>query len=108
MQDLTALKGIGRKSANVILREAGVPAQGIMVDLHVVRVAPRLGITTDGTGDKIEKQLMEKLPQQMWSEIGMALSFLGRETCRPTNPKHSECVVSRHCEFCHKNNPENC
>ena len=45
-EGLTALKGIGSKSANVILREAGKPAEGVIVDLHVVRVAPRLGIAT--------------------------------------------------------------
>ena len=49
-ETLTALKGIGSKSANVILRESGKPAEGVIVDLHVVRVAPRLGIAT-GTED---------------------------------------------------------
>ncbi len=100
MKELTALKGIGRKSANVIMREAGVPAEGIMVDLHVLRVAPRIGIATGKDAVRIEKQMMEKLPKEMWSEIGMAISHLGRETCRPTNPKHSECVVSDVCEYC--------
>lgn len=100
MKDLTALKGIGRKSANVIMREAEKKAEGIMVDLHVLRVVPRLGISQAKTGDKMEKDLMAVLPQDMWSDIGMAISFLGRETCRPTNPKHSECIVSKHCEYC--------
>ncbi|HMI07391.1 MAG TPA: endonuclease III [Flavobacterium sp.] len=100
MKDLTALKGVGRKSANVIMREAEVKAEGIMVDLHVLRVVPRLGISQAKTGDKMEKDLMAVLPQDMWGEIGMAISFLGRETCRPTNPKHSECAVSEHCEYC--------
>lgn len=100
MKELTALKGIGRKSANVILREGGAPPEGIMVDLHVVRVAPRLGIATGKDANKIEKQLMEKLPKKMWKDIGMAISFLGRETCRPTNPKHSECIVSNVCDYC--------
>lgn len=100
MKELTALKGIGRKSANVILREAGAKPEGVMVDLHVVRVAPRLGIATGKDANKIEKQLMEKLPKSMWSDIGMAISFLGRETCRPSNPKHSECIVSSSCEYC--------
>lgn len=105
MKELIALKGVGRKSANVIMREAGVEAEGILVDLHVLRVAPRLGITTDGDATKIEKQLMQKLPKDMWSEVGMAMSFLGRETCRPSNPKHSECIMSTVCEYCqqHKN-----
>jgi len=100
MKELTALKGVGRKSANVIMREAGVEAEGILVDLHVLRVAPRLGIAKGKNADKIEKELMEALPKGMWGEIGMAISFLGRETCRPTNPKHSECIVADVCEYC--------
>jgi len=104
MKDLTALKGIGRKSANVIMREAEVKPEGIMVDLHVLRVVPRLGISQAKTGDKMEKDLMAELPQEMWGEIGMAISFLGRETCRPTNPKHSECVLNKVCEYCQLHN----
>ena len=95
---LTALKGIGRKSANVILREAGKPAEGVIVDLHVVRVAPRLGIAKGTDANKIEKQLMEVLPKKDW-DAGMAMSFLGRETCRPTNPKCGKCVLNGACEF---------
>lgn len=100
MKDLLALKGIGRKSANVIMREAEVKAEGIMVDLHVLRVVPRLGISQALTGDKMEKDLMEVIPQEMWGEVGMAISFLGREICRPTNPKHDECVLNKDCEYC--------
>ncbi|MGC4039745.1 MAG: endonuclease III [Flavobacterium sp.] len=100
MNDLVALKGIGRKSANVIMREAEVKAEGIMVDLHVLRVVPRLGISHAQTGDKMEKDLMAVIPQELWSEVGMAISFLGRETCRPTNPKHSECILNKDCEYC--------
>lgn len=100
MKGLTALKGVGRKSANVILREAEAPAEGIMVDLHVLRVVPRLGISDAKTGDKMEKDLMKVLPEDMWADIGMCISFLGREVCRPTNPKHDECVVKEKCAFC--------
>jgi endonuclease-3 len=100
MNDLVALKGIGRKSANVIMREAEVKAEGIMVDLHVLRVVDRLGISHAKTGDKMEKDMMAVIPQEMWGEAGMAISFLGRETCRPTNPKHSECVLNKVCEYC--------
>jgi endonuclease-3 len=99
MEELTALPGIGRKSANVIMREAGKPAEGIIVDLHVVRVAPRIGMASGTDPKKIEKQLMEVIPEKDWGEIGMAISFLGRETCRPTNPKHSECVMNTVCEY---------
>lgn len=97
---LTQLPGIGRKSANVILREAGAKAEGVIVDLHVLRVAPRLGIATGTDPKKIEAQIMEVMPQNTWGEVGMAISFLGRETCRPTDPKHQECVVNKSCEYC--------
>lgn len=99
MDELTALPGIGRKSANVIMRESGVKAEGIIVDLHVVRVAPRLGIATGTDPKKIEKQMMEVLDEKDWGEAGMAISFLGRETCRPKNPKHSECIMKEVCAY---------
>ncbi len=100
MKNLTALKGVGRKSANVIMREAEVKAEGIMVDLHVLRVVDRLGISHAKTGDKMEKDMMAVIPQDQWSEAGMAISFLGREICRPTNPKHEACVLNKVCEYC--------
>lgn len=99
-EELTKLPGIGRKSANVIMREANVPAEGVIVDLHVVRVAPRIGITKNSDPKKIEEDIMQAMPQKTWGEIGMAISFLGRETCRPTNPLHSECVMNIVCEYC--------
>ena len=99
MEGLVALKGIGRKSANVIMREAGAKAEGIVVDLHVVRVAPRIGIATGSDPAKIERQLMEAMPEKTWGEVGMAISFLGRETCRPSHPHHHECVVAQHCAY---------
>lgn len=97
LEELTELPGIGRKSANVILREAGAPAEGIIVDLHVLRVAPRLGIAIGTDPKKIEKQLMETLPQSQW-DAGMAMSFLGREICRP-QPKCEICPMNKVCAF---------
>ncbi|HTJ52348.1 MAG TPA: endonuclease III [Cyclobacteriaceae bacterium] len=99
LEDLTALPGIGRKSANVIMREMGIKAEGIIVDLHVVRVAPRLGIAAGTDPKKIEKQMMEVLDDKDWGEAGMAISFLGREICRPTNPKCTECVMNKVCAY---------
>ncbi len=98
MEELTALPGIGRKSANVIMRESGVELEGVIVDLHVMRVAPRLGIAKGTDPKKIEQQIMEVIPQKEW-DVGMAISFLGRETCRPTDPKHGECVMNSVCEY---------
>jgi endonuclease-3 len=99
LDGLTELPGIGRKSANVILRESGKKAEGIIVDLHVVRVAPRLGLATGTDPKKLEKQMMELLNPADWGEAGMAISFLGRETCRPTNPKCGECVLNKVCDY---------
>lgn len=100
LDELVQLPGIGRKSANVILRELGLEAEGIMVDLHVVRVAPRLGLATGSDPKKIELQMMDVLDRKLWGDAGMALSFLGRETCRPTNPQHDQCVMRDVCAYC--------
>jgi endonuclease III len=97
LDELTELPGIGRKSANVILRESGLPAEGIMVDLHTVRVAPRLGIVDSADPKKIELQLMEILPSKYW-DAGMAMSFLGREICRP-KPMCEMCLMRPVCEY---------
>src|SRR5208337_2281413 len=91
MEGLVALKGVGRKSANVIMSQSGAPAEGVIVDLHPLRVAPRIGIAQGTTPEKIEKQLMEKVDAHDWHALGLALSFLGRETCRPTEPRCPEC-----------------
>jgi endonuclease III len=98
LESLTGLPGIGRKSANVILRESGRPAEGVIVDLHVVRVAARLGIASGTDPKKIEKQIMEALTLKEW-DAGMAMSFLGREICRPTNPKCEICVMNPVCAY---------
>ncbi|HEY8660654.1 MAG TPA: endonuclease III [Hanamia sp.] len=98
LEELTTLPGIGRKSANVILRESGKEPEGVIVDLHVVRVAQRLGIASGSDPKKIEKQIMEVLPQKEW-DAGMAMSFLGRKICRPTNPKCEICVLNIVCAF---------
>ena len=97
LEELTELPGIGRKSANVILREAGKKPEGVMVDLHTVRVAPRLGIATGTDPKKIEKHIMEQLPQKDW-DAGMAMSFHGREVCRP-KPKCEICFMRPVCQY---------
>ncbi|MFC4739399.1 endonuclease III domain-containing protein [Flavobacterium ponti] len=100
LDDLIKLKGVGRKSANVILREMNKKAEGIIVDLHVIRVVPRIGLTPEiKDGNKIEKLLMQQLPYEIWNEIGMAFSFLGREICRPKNPKCDLCSINIHCQY---------
>ncbi|WP_431212887.1 endonuclease III domain-containing protein [Puia sp. P3] len=97
MEELVKLPGIGRKSASVILRGAGKPPEGIIVDIHVIRVAPRLGITNEEDPKKIEEQMMKALPRDEW-DAGMAMSFLGREICRP-KPLCEDCLMNGVCAF---------
>jgi endonuclease-3 len=65
----------------------------------VVRVAPRIGIAGGNNPDKIEKHLMEAIPDKnLWNKLGMGISFLGREICRP-KPKCPECIMKNVCQF---------
>lgn len=99
LEKLVELPGIGRKSANVIISESGGEMEGVIVDLHVLRDAPRIGIAQGTSPEKIEKLLMEAIPQKYWRELGMSLTYLGREICRPTNPKCPECPVNKDCAY---------
>lgn len=98
LDEITKLPGMGRKSANVLIRESGDTADGVIVDLHVLRVAPRIGVATDEKPDKVEKEIMAAFPREKWNEIGMALSFHGRETCRP-KPECGRCEVRNVCSY---------
>ena len=72
--------------------------------LGATRITCKLAIIQEAKdGNKVEKQLMEILPKEVWGEIGMAISFLGRETCRPTNPKCSVCPIQNDCQYPLKN-----
>ncbi len=99
MKDLTALRGVGRKSANVIISETTGIMEGVIVDLHTIRVTPRLQIAKGSDAEKIEKQLMKKIPSEYWQKLGMSLTFLGREICRPTNPKCEICPMNKVCKY---------
>ena len=97
LDELTELPGIGRKSANVIKRESGAVAEGVIVDLHVVRVVQRLGIVQVEEPKKIEERLMKILPVKEW-DAGMAMSFLGRDICHP-KPDCPVCLMKRVCGY---------
>jgi endonuclease-3 len=99
MIELVRLKGFGRKSANVFMSQTNLPAEGVIVDLHTLRVAPRLGIAEGTDPVKVEKQLMERVKEKDWHLLGMSLTFLGRETCRPTNPHCHDCIMNSVCAY---------
>ena len=98
MDALTALPGVGRKTANVVLGHAlGVP--GFPVDRHVLRVANRIGIAQAATPEEVETQLCAALPREQWTLASSTLILHGRRICRPTQPMCPACAVVDDCVF---------
>ncbi len=96
IEALTALPGIGRKTANVVLGTAyGIPA--IMVDTHVKRVANRLGFSSQSNPDKIEKDLVEIIPEKERTAFSHRMIWHGRKVCVAKKPKCGECVIAVYC-----------
>ncbi|WP_372630055.1 endonuclease III [Cohnella sp.] len=97
-EELTALAGVGRKTANVVMSNAfDVPA--IAVDTHVERVSKRLGIAMpDDSVLEVEKKLMRKVPREEWTITHHRLIFFGRYHCKAQNPKCEVCPVLEHCK----------
>jgi endonuclease-3 len=96
MEELTALRGVGRKTANVVLGNAfGIP--GIVVDTHVKRLSNRLGFTTQQDPVKIERELGELFPKRWWTLSSHLLILHGRRTCAARKPKCAECAVRDLC-----------
>ncbi len=95
---LSALPGIGRKSANVILSEGfGVPR--IAVDAHVLRVANRLGFISSNDPLKVENRLMESYDPAIWHQVHLRLVFFGRYFCKARNPNCSKCPFFSFCTY---------
>ena len=98
MEELIQLPGVGRKTANVVLSNAfGVPA--IAVDTHVFRVANRLGLANADNVEETEKQLMRRIPRDLWSPAHHWLIHHGRQLCDARKPKCSQCPLLPHCRF---------
>lgn len=97
MEELTTLPGVARKTANIILSNAYGINAGIAVDTHVKRLSYRLGLTKNEDPVKIERDLMESLPKEDWSNLSHLLISHGRKICQAKKPKHQECVLSDIC-----------
>ena len=97
MEELTALPGVGRKTANVVLSNAFNTPVGIVVDTHVTRVSGRLGLTSHSEAEKIEQDLMKLIPQKEWTSFSHRLILHGREICIARKPKCNECRLNEHC-----------
>jgi len=97
MEELTALPGVGRKTANVVLANAFHTPVGIVVDTHVTRVSGRLGLTAHSDAERIEQDLMKLIPQKEWTMFSHRLIFHGRQICVARKPKCRECQLNELC-----------
>ncbi|SHE91591.1 endonuclease III [Alkalibacter saccharofermentans] len=98
INELTALPGVGRKTANVVMSNAfGIPA--IAVDTHVFRVANRIGLACSKNVLSTEKDLMEAIPKAIWSQAHHWLIFHGRQICSARSPKCVECFLKNYCLY---------
>jgi len=98
LEELTALPGIGRKTANVVLGSAfGIP--GVVVDTHVGRIVQRLGLTREKDPVKIEWALMPLIPENRWILFSHQLIAHGRSLCPARSPKCPECPLRPACDF---------
>lgn len=96
LEKLTRLRGVGRKTANVVLGVAfGVP--GLVVDTHVGRLSRRMGFTQDTDPVKVEHQLMELVPKEDWTIYAHLLIDHGRKICTARKARCEECIITRFC-----------
>lgn len=96
MEDLVTLRGVGRKTANVVLGVAfGIP--GFPVDTHVTRLTHRLGLTTADDPVKIESEITRMVPPQEWTELSLRLILHGRRVCLARTPRCEQCVLNDIC-----------
>lgn len=97
MDELVKLPGVGRKTANCVLGEAYNIPSGVVVDTHVIRLTNRLGLTKLKDAVRIEKELMEQVPEKHWISFGNWLIHHGRQVCHARKPRCPSCVLADLC-----------
>ncbi len=97
MADMLKLRGVARKTANVVLGTAFGKPTGVVVDTHVKRLAGRMGLSGQSNPDKIEQDLVELLPEKDWIQFGHTLIWHGRRVCDAKKPLCAECCVEDLC-----------
>lgn len=98
LEELTALAGVGRKTANVILGNI-FHKPSVVVDTHVKRISKKLGFTKEEDPEKIEYDLMKALPEDHWILYNIQIISFGREICFARNPKCEECFLTDYCAY---------
>lgn len=96
------LKGVGRKTASVVLGHAYGIAEGIAVDTHVLRLAARLGLTKHDDPIRVEQDLMKLVPKERWVKTTDLIIFHGRRTCEARKPRCGECGIFDLCAWASK------
>jgi len=96
MDELLALPGVGRKTANLVLTEA-FDLDGLCVDIHVHRISNRCGWLSSSNPEETEMTLREILPRKYWKRINYLLVLYGQKLCRPVSPFCSRCVIEKQC-----------
>ncbi len=97
MAELVALPGVGRKTANVVLGNAFGVDEGVVVDTHVRRVSTRLGLTGETDPEKIERDLLELVPEGERALFSHLLTFHGRRVCKARKPDCPNCALNDVC-----------
>ncbi|MFW5951548.1 MAG: endonuclease III [Gemmatimonadota bacterium] len=97
MNALVKLPGVGRKTANVVLGNAFGKDEGVVVDTHVKRLSGRLGLTAHTAPDRIERDLMELVPEVSWTDLPHLFIFHGRAVCKAPTPLCDDCVLADLC-----------
>jgi len=97
LEALSALPGVGRKTANVVLGAAYGIASGIVVDTHMARVSQRLGLTRQTDPERIERDLMALVPQESWVFFSISMVLHGRYVCTARRPACAACVLNALC-----------
>jgi len=96
MEELLKLKGVGRKTANLVLI-LGYDKMGICVDTHVHRITNRWGYVKTKTPEETEMELRKKLPKKHWKEINELLVSFGQHICKPVKPQCNTCPIEKLC-----------
>ena len=97
MDALTALAGVGRKTANVVLGNVFGINDGVVVDTHVSRLSTRLGLTSETTAEKIEEDLIKLIPREQWALFSHWLIWHGRRRCGARKPDCATCEIAALC-----------
>ena len=97
MEELTRLKGVARKTANIVLGNDFGIVEGVAVDTHVWRLSQRLGLTEQKNREKIERDLMAVFPREKWLAVNFLLIEHGRRTCGAKKPRCGECILNGFC-----------